>query len=477
MAAPAVSAALDTPRAVTLSVSGLPAVSDSGNGRVRTIDSSAAIHTLAGLGYSSLGTLTLAAPAVIQYGTGAVTATLASSPATGSITFFDAAGTSEHPVTLGLAPLAGNIASDPTATLAAGLHHLTATYAGDATHASAASGVLALTVTPAPASAVVNAVSLLYGQAVPSLIGTLTGVLPQDAGSVALALTTPAMQRSPPGSYPIVATLSGVSAGNYTLTTSPAAVTIAKAPATLTLPSSLVAHAASTTSGSPTGSVSLFDGSVFYSSTPISAIGDAVFNSANLTAGSHTLTATYGGDVNFLATASSPLLLTIGGSATPDFTLAASGSSALTIPTGNAAAFSFTVTPVNGSLSSPILLTTSGLPLGATASFAPAYLPPSSTPTTFTLTIQTVKPARASAGQGPAALVLLLPLALLARRRRGCAAAIGLLALTLGCGDRVNQTAAVSPGSAAYNITVLATATTTAGATLQHTLPVTLTLQ
>ena len=44
-------------------------------------------------------------------------------------------------------------------------------------------------------------------------------------------------------------------------------------------------------------------------------------------------------------------------------------------------------------MSSPVTLAASGLPLGATASFNPAYLPPANTPAAFVLTIQTVKMA------------------------------------------------------------------------------------
>jgi hypothetical protein len=46
----------------------------------------------------------------------------------------------------------------------------------------------------------------------------------------------------------------------------------------------------------------------------------------------------------------------------------------------------------------------------------------------------------------------------------------------MGCGDRVN-TKQLSAATATYNVTVIGTATSTTGATLQHSAVVTLTLQ
>jgi hypothetical protein len=72
---------------------------------------------------------------------------------------------------------------------------------------------------------------------------------------------------------------------------------------------------------------------------------------------------------------------------------------------------------------------------------------------------------------------MLLPIGFLLRgRRRRAVLGTLLLAMSLGCGDRIN-TEAVSAASVTYNITVIGTATSTAGTTLQHTATVTLTLQ
>ena len=264
----------------------------------------------------------------------------------------------------------------------------------------------------------------------------------------------------------------------------PAAVTIAKAPVGVTLNlaanPSLTVQVATTTSGLPTGSVTLVDGSTAYASATLSG-GAATFSARNLTSGSHTLVATYAGDGDFLAGVSLPSQLTIASSTLPDFTLASAGPASVTVPAGAAAQYSFAVTPVNGALASPILLAASGLPAGATATFNPAYLPPSGSPTAFVLTITTPKASLVPASPfaprvPPYVLAVLLPLCVLGRRRPRRLLLLLAAALTLGCGDRVNSSAAAI-ATTSYTITVTATSTQNTGAALQHTTTVTLQIQ
>ena len=375
---PAVAASLNGPRAVAISPAGLPTIADSSNERVRQIDSAANIHTIAGLGTTIAGTLTLTGPAVTLYGTGAVTATLIASPGTGSVTLFDTGQS------LGTVALASNAAVFPTSTLGAGAHRLYATYAGDALHSPAQSTVLSVNISPAPLAVAPDPVSMVYGQSVPPLVGTLTGVLQQDAGPrQSCAWQSRQLNCAHPVLIPITASVSGAQAANYTLSQTLAAVTIAKAPSTVTLANTLAAHVATTTSGQPSGNVSLYDGGVFNSTATMNGNGDATFSSTTLSTGTHTLTATYSGDSDFLAATSAPLISSIGPTATADFSLAATGQTAVTVHAGTAAQFSFAVNPLNGSLSSPILLTAAGLPSGATATFTPTYLPPTNTSAAF----------------------------------------------------------------------------------------------
>ena len=471
---PAVAASMDVPRAVTISPGNLPTVADSGNQRIRQVDPAGDIHTIAGLGTTLAGTLTLSGPSVTLYGTGALTATLVASPATGSVTFFDTLAGAN--ASLGSVVLSGNVASLQIASLAAGLHRLSATYPGDTLHSAAQSGVDSVTITPAPVVVSPNSAAMLYGQTPPTLTGTLAGVLPQDRGLIILSLASQATSVAGPGQYPIVATISGAAAGNYALSQGPAEVMVAPAPSSTTLSNALAVHVGTSTSGVPSGTVTLYDGGAIHATAVLSNTGDAAFAAGSLSNGTHTLTAVYGGNADFLASTSNSTVATIGVTTASDFSLAATGQTAVTVTKGSAAQFSFAVNPLNGSLSSPILLTVSGLPTGATASFNPAYLPPANTPAAFILTIQTSKSASLMR-TGGLVFAMMLPMGFLLRGRRSRAVLVTvMLAASLGCGDRIS-TQAASAASASYNVTVIGTSTSVAGTTLQHTAVVTLTLQ
>lgn len=507
--APAVAASLDTPLSVALSPVGLVTLADTGNNRVRQLDALPSpgpdIHTIAGLGSAGQGvsTLSLAGPSVVAYGSGTVTASLtAPTLATGSVTFLDTTGGTA--VTLGSATLsATGTASLNTATLSAGTHTLVATYPGDSTHASAQSSTLAITVTPLAVTAMPNTATILYGQPVPQLSGVLNGVLPQDAGNVAAVFTTSAGALSPVGSYPVAAVLTGSAAANYTVVLAPATLTITKAPSRATLwsstgnpsvgvPVTLNVQAASTTSGVPTGSITLLDGSTVLAVVPLPATGGTAFTTSTLAMGTHTLTAAYAGDSNFLASTSAIATVVVG--AASDFSLAATGLTTQAVSPGNAATFAFSVATQGATLASPITLAVQGTPVGATASLNPTSLPPGGTVTSFTLTIQTPVTAmekspqpfrpdssRASLAGLLAALLLPAlgfggPLRRLRSARRFVLLAVAcflLASLATGCGDRVN-TAPEYTNAKSYTITVTGTATGPAGNALVHSVNVTL---
>ncbi|WP_353061998.1 Ig-like domain repeat protein [Tunturibacter psychrotolerans] len=502
---PPTAASLDSPTATTLSPASNLTLSDTGNQRIRQVvtqTTPTSITTVAGLGLTAPGVLNLTAPYVIAYGTGQLTATLATSPATGTVTFFETVNTTTK--ILGSSPVVSNTATLSTTTLAAGAYNLTATYSGDQTHPSAQSPALALTITPLQLTATIAPISLLYGQAIPNLSGTLTGVLPQDAANLTATFITTATVGSSAGTYSVTPVLNGSAAGNYTVAASPAAITIHPAPTVITL-SNLVAtgttgstvtltvHVASTTTGTPPGSVTLLDGNSPLSTTPLSNSGDAVFLTSTLAQGAHNFTAVYDGSANFTPSISAPQLITIGtGSPTnPDFALAATGTTTQTILSGASTSFTFTV-QVQNNLSSPITLAATGLPNLATASFNPAYLPPGATPNTFTMTIATPKTTATNVNPRDrlfqpflATIFLLSPIAGLAfhPRKRGVAIRFFLLTiagitllLASGCGDRIKTDPALTSQAKTYAITVTGTATGPTGNALQHSATVTLVL-
>jgi len=507
---PPTAASLNSPTATSLSPVGSLTLSDTGNQRIRQVEtqpsSSSTITTIAGLGLAIPGALTLIAPSSIVYGTGQLTASLATnsatSSATGSITFLATTSTTTKP--LGTAPLISNIATFSTSTLPAGAYSLIAIYSGDHTHPSTQSSPLALTIIPQQLTAIITPVFVLYGRPIPNLSGTLTGVLPQDAANLTAAFTTSATAGSPAGAYPITPVLTGPAAGNYTVAASSTSLTITPAATIITLSNlvatgttgstlTLSAHVASTTIGTPTGSVTLLDGNSPLFTNPLSSSGDAVFLTGALAQDSHTFTAVYDGSVNFTPSISAPQLITIGtgSSATPDFALTATGITTQTILSGASATFTFAVQAQNN-LSSPITLAATGLPNLATASFNPAILPPGATPNSFTMTIATpttvAAGSRSAHGLSPsflAGVFLLFPLAgvTLRRHKRIIANKLFLLAiaaitltLATGCGDRINADPLLTSPAKSYTITVTGTATSPTGSPLQHSATVTLTL-
>jgi hypothetical protein len=296
--------------------------------------------------------------------------------------------------------------------------------------------------------------------------------------------------------------LTGSAAGNYTVAvtaaTTGANLSIAQAPTQISLsastsspglglPVTLSVQSTSTTSGVPTGSITLADGSTTLCVVALSA-GAATFTTSSLTLGAHNLSASYSGDANFLPSSSATAELAVG--AASDFTLTATGAASQSIPKGSSATYSFSVAMLGAAMSSPIALAVQGVPTGATSSINPSYIPPGGAVTSFTLTIQTplaaldqrsrpFVPPSANSGMKASLAVLLLPMIALARRRKAivvfmaAASCILLATLATGCGNRINPDNE-SANSTTYTLTVTGTATGPTGNALQHSAIVTL---
>jgi sugar lactone lactonase YvrE len=487
---PAPAALLNRPRGIAVSPSGLLVLADTGNQRLRQIDQAGVIQTLGGVGSLVPGALSLTGPSVVQYGTGALTAT-ASASATGAVTFLQLQnGVSS---TIGTTTLASGAARLDTSLLPSGSYSIYATYSGNQTYTSTQSNVLLLTVSPAPVVASVNSATSTYGLPIPPLTGSVSGILPRDAGTVSAVFTTPADAQSQPGNYPILAFLAGGGAANYVLGSSPPGVlAILPAPTTTSLVGSLAgsnvglrARVVSATTGVPTGTVAFLDAGSLLGSSAVDGTGTAAVSFA-LGTGTHELTARYGGDGNFLESTSASVPEVIAPAVAPDFILVA-GNTAATIAAGGVATFSFTVSVQNGPLSGPILLTVSGVPAAATAGFNPAYLPPGGTAPAFVLSVQMAATTAQVDGSGGLkaeilwAVVWMLPLTMRRRMRlresMRCLGLILLGAMMIGCGDRIAVLPSANTGATSYPITVTGTTTTSTGAVLQHTATVTLTVQ
>jgi len=495
--------AIDTPRVVAATANNNVLVADTENDRVRTVDGNGDLITVAGLAPTGDESLTLSgALTTVVYGSGSLTATYKyiSNTATGNITFYDTVGST--PVQVGSpVALSSNIASFSTSTLSAGKHAIEAIYAGDANNAPAASGVFDVTVTPLAITATANSASIAYGVAIPTLTGTLSGILAQDSGNVTLGLSSTATATSATGVYPISASLTGTAVGNYTVTLTAAAnVTITQASSTTQLQTSsatpyqavpvtltaTVSDSSTGSTGTPTGTVSFYDSATLLGTSSVGA-GVATLTTAALPLGASTVTAVYSGDSNFAASTSSGVGETVTGS---DFTFVlvpSSGSPAVqTVAQGGTATYNFTVSPSLASFPQAVTFTVSGLPPGATYTLTPSSIPAGGGATPMTLVVTTTNSLAQLSRHGDRWMSLTMPLLLLLpfagfkrpgdvverpRRRPRLLLVLlltGVLGTLTGCG--AGGFFGTSPQT--YNIVVTATS-----GSVSHTQSVTLTVQ
>lgn len=252
----------------------------------------------------------------------------------GSVTYMD--GTS----TLGTVGVIAGGASFTTSTLTVGSHSITAAYGGDPNFLGGTSAVLSQTVNPASTSTLlVSSLSSTFsGQSV-TFTATVSAVTPgagapsgtvtfKDGttvlGSVAMngGVASFTIGSLATGNHPVTATYSGdanflgstsailtqvVTPGNTTTivssTPNPSGVNQA-----VTFTATVSAIAPST--GTPTGSVTFNDGATALGTGALSG-GAATFTTFALTAGTHSITAVYSGDINFSGSTSAALTQTV----------------------------------------------------------------------------------------------------------------------------------------------------------------------
>ncbi len=358
-----------------------------------------------------------------------ITATVAdqahsSTHPTGSVTFNDTLGTTT--TTLSSASLSSGAATLSGVVLhGIGTHTLSANYAGVSGAYAASSGTVTVVLSKTAATVsgpTTQPVAVAHGQS-GSIIITVAGpyttiaaptgtisysILNSSAAGVASG--TPALTVGSASSTASIAIPSTLASGAYTisisysgdsnyLATSTATVqfTIGQATPTIGLTSSvnpamvtsavtLTATVASS-SGTPTGTVSFLDGTTPMGAAALSG-GAAAFTTSSLAAGTHTITAVYAGDANFASVTSSPVTQVI-----QDFSLAPPGGGAST-PTqtvlpGGTATYPLVFGPLSGAtFPSPVTLSLSGLPPGATGTLTPSTIPAGSPLTNVILTIQ-----------------------------------------------------------------------------------------
>ncbi len=266
--------------------------------------------------------------------TATVTSTNGPAP-TGSVSFTEGA------TTYGTAPLGSNgVATFTFSNLTPGMHALVATYTGDTNSKVSSSAALtetvqqistttALTADSNPLSAggtlhLTAQVAMVSGA---TAYGPINGQVAFLDGSTTLATV--------PLNNALTATLEvhGLAVGSHTLTavyqgnanyassagtlaevvvqtattatlTSAATPTLAGRPAMFTV-------AVSSSTGTPTGNVTLADGGNALGSATLNAQGTVAFSISTLSVGTHTLTATYGGSASYLPTTTAPITQTV----------------------------------------------------------------------------------------------------------------------------------------------------------------------
>jgi sugar lactone lactonase YvrE len=226
----------------------------------------------------------------------------------------------------------------------------------------------------------------------------------------------------------------------------------------------------------PTGTVSFSEGGTpLGPAASLNAAGIATFTTSSLSIGTHTITASYSGDRNFVGATSPPAMLVV--VAPPDFALSSSTPPQI-IPPGASASFTIHVPPVGASFTGVVALTASGLPAGASYTFNPATVTPGSRGANSTLTITVPKQSAMFHRSFRTPLVLallLLPFSVLRRAPGRPSRLLLLFLLTLTSAGVI-----AGCGSGGYfnqpQRTYIITVTGTSG-NLSHSTSVTLTVQ
>jgi hypothetical protein len=251
-----------------------------------------------------------------------LSAQVSPSTATGTVTFRD--GSTQ----IGSADIIGGLAATTVSTLANGSHTITAVYGGNASFGGSTSNPVTVsvgqiltntttTVTVSPNPATYGDNVTLTAKVTPA---AATGLVTftdgtTNLGSTALSAGTATFSTSKlsAGTHSLAASYGGDS-GNGASTSAAVSLTVAQAKTSTALgaspnpssPGQTVTLTATVTPSTATGAVAFADGSTSLGSVALNG-GTATFTTSNLAVGTHSLTATYGGDTNYLGSASVPL--------------------------------------------------------------------------------------------------------------------------------------------------------------------------
>jgi hypothetical protein len=224
--------------------------------------------------------------------------------------------------TIPVAPSASCPAS-AGANFAVGTHVLTAVYSGDTTHLGSTSAAVAVTVLPVATPTKAQTVTMLTSSVDPATSGqnvTFTANVVEAAGSIA----------------------------------------------------------------APTGMVTFLDGGTVLGTKTLVGSGVASFSTAALSAGVHSITASYGGDANSVASVSAVLTETVNGAVTAGSGFSVSVTGAAKVLVGAVTSLQVAVAPQTGYMQ-PVQLSCGDLPAEAACMFAAHTIPAGGGTTTLQL--------------------------------------------------------------------------------------------
>lgn len=276
-----------------------------------------------------------ASQSTVNYGqTVTFTATLsgAGGTPTGTTQFLDGMNV------LGSATSKAGVAVIATTALSVGSHSITASYGGDGTFAASVSNAVQVLVNGDATTASLSAAPnpgyafqpLALTASVTSAAGAPTGTVTFFAGTQTLGAGTlnasgvANLSASALGAGDYVLTAVYAATGNFSGTTSNAvsetvlaadsAISLTAAPSLAYIGQTVTFTATVTPAkpgGVPTGTVTFHDGSVVLGGSPVGAGGVATFAIATLAAGTHSITAVYGGSTDFNGSISNPFTETV----------------------------------------------------------------------------------------------------------------------------------------------------------------------
>ena len=344
----------------------------------------------------------------------------------GNVTYTIGSSTSETAVIV-----SGKTTLAVPAALGAGTYTVTVKYSGNANYNAATPITIKLTILPGTLTVIANNATKIYGQANPTFTGSYSGEA--NGNTFVESFTTTATQFSNVGKYSILPSVTGADLADYTPAITDGTLTITQASTTTTLIAgsnsitpgesvTLTAHVSPQYAGTPTGTVSFYDGAALLGSAPLSG-GEASLSTTALAAGeTHSLTAAYNGSIDFTSSRSLAANVVV---APLDFTVSVGGQNIQVVIPGGTAAYKLNVAPLYSSYPGPVTFKVSGLPAGMTVTFSPPTIPANGGTVTVTLIVHTLTtqahnhaPGDGS-GRVPLALAfLLLPFAGFRRLRR-----------------------------------------------------------